>query len=109
MSSGTHDLFGSTDHQNCGIPNAQDQPTCGGGRNATGAIWTDNSSAGLLSEVEMGVYVGGTTDAVFEHDDFDDLVEVDGGTCPKYPVVVAAVASPRACASTNRSTSTRAS
>jgi hypothetical protein len=90
LSSGTHDLFGSTVHQNCAIPDAQGQATCGGGRNATGATWTGNSSAGLLTEVEMGIYVGGTTRAVLEHNDFADLVEVRGGTCPKAPVVEAA-------------------
>ena len=38
----------------------------------------------------MGIYVGGTAGAVLEHNDFGDLVEVAGGTCPKYPVVEAA-------------------
>jgi hypothetical protein len=89
LSSGTHDLFGSTVHQNCSIPDTAGQADCGGGRNATGARWTGNTSDGLLTEVEMGIYVGGTDGAVFEHNDFSHLVEVTGGFCPKYPVVVA--------------------
>jgi hypothetical protein len=89
LSSGSHDLFGSTVNQNCGIPNAEDQDTCGGGRNASGAAWTDNSSDGLLTEIEMGIYVGGTTGAVFAHNSFPHEVEVTGGFCPKFPVVVA--------------------
>jgi hypothetical protein len=89
LSSGTHDLFGSAAHQNCSIPDAAGQAACGAGRNATGARWVDNSSAGLLVDVEMGIYVGGTSDAVFVGDRFDHLVEVAGGTCPKAAVVVA--------------------
>jgi hypothetical protein len=90
LSSGTHDLFGSTVHQNCLLPNSGGVATCGGGRNASGATWTDNSSDGLLTEVEMGIYVGGTTGAVIEHNTFGDIVEATGGTCPKFPVVEAA-------------------
>lgn len=89
LSSGSHDLFGSVVNQNCGIPDAQDQDTCGGGRNALGAEWTGNSSDGLLTEIEMGIYVGGTSGVTFAHNSFPDEVEVTGGTCPKYPVVVA--------------------
>jgi len=89
LSSGSHDLFGSTVNQNCGIPDADDQDTCGGGRNASGAEWTRNSSDGLLTEIEMGIYVGGTTRALFVHNSFPREVEVPGGFCPKFPVVVA--------------------
>ncbi len=89
LSSGSHDLFGSVPDQNCGIPDAEDQDTCGAGRNATGARWTGNSSDGLLTEVEMGIYVGGTSGAVIEHNSFPHLVEVSGGFCPKHAVVVA--------------------
>jgi len=89
LSSGSHDLFGSTVNQNCGIPDADDQDTCGGGRNASGPEWTGNSSDGLLTEIEMGIYVGGTTGAVFADNSFPHEVEVTGGSCPKFPVVVA--------------------
>ncbi len=89
LSSGTHDLFGSTVHQNCNIADTAGQADCGGGRNATGARWTGNTSDGLLTEVEMGIYVGGTSGAVVEQNHFSRLVEVHGGTCPKHPVVVA--------------------
>ncbi|MGH9092663.1 MAG: hypothetical protein ACRDZR_15000, partial [Acidimicrobiales bacterium] len=90
LSSGTHDLFGSTVHQNCSIPNATDQATCGGGRNATAARWTGNTSDGLPVHVEIGLYVGGTTGTVATGNRFPHLVEVDGGTCPAHPEVVAA-------------------
>jgi hypothetical protein len=89
LSSGSHDLFGSVQHQNCGIPDTVGQPDCGGGRNAVGARWTGNSSDGLLTEIEMGIYVGGTEDAVIEGNSFPHEVEVTGGFCPKHAVVVA--------------------
>lgn len=88
LSAGTHDLFGSTFHQNCSIPNQADQADCGGGRNATGARWTGNSSAGLPIRAEIGLYVGGSVTTVMLGNRFADLVEVHGGFCPKYPVVV---------------------
>jgi hypothetical protein len=90
LSSGTHDLFGSTVNQNCSIPDATDQADCGGGRNATAARWIGNTSAGLPVDVEIGLYVGGTTGTVVRDDHFPHLVEVDGGTCPKAAVVMAA-------------------
>lgn len=90
LSSGTHDLFGSTAHQNCSIPDATGQADCGGGRNATGARWTGNTSDGLPVDVEIGLYVGGTTGTVVAGDRFPRLAEVDGGTCPKHAVVMAA-------------------
>ncbi len=89
LSSGSHDLFGSVTRQNCAIPDANDQLDCGGGRNATGARWINNSSDGLLTETEMGIYIGGTQGAIFEHNRFPHLVEVSGGLCPKFPVIVA--------------------
>ncbi|HVB94049.1 MAG TPA: hypothetical protein VND67_07005 [Acidimicrobiales bacterium] len=89
LSSGTHELFGSTVHQNCLLPNSGGQPTCGGGRNAAGAEWMGNSSAGLPSWAQMGIYVGGTQDAVVRGNRFPDLGHVTDGACPKGTVVVA--------------------
>jgi hypothetical protein len=89
LSSGTHDLFGSTVHQNCALPDTDDQATCGGGRNALGATWADNSTGGQLLDAEIGIYVGGTVDATFRDNDLSDLAEVPGGFCPHYPVVLA--------------------
>jgi len=37
----------------------------------------------------MGIYIGGTQGAIFEHNRFPHLVEVSGGLCPKFPVIVA--------------------
>jgi hypothetical protein len=88
LASGTHALFGSIFHQNCKLPNAGGVGMCGGGRNARGGEWRDNSSDGQLIEVEMGIYVGGTEDATFIHNRFSDLKEVTGGGCPKHAVVV---------------------
>jgi hypothetical protein len=87
LSIGSHDLFGSTVHQNCTLPGTGGA-TCGGGRNAIGPVVTGNGSDGLLTEVEMGIYVGGTSDSVVLHNQFPDIVEVAGGFCPKYAVVV---------------------
>ncbi len=89
LSSGTHDLFGSTVHQNCALPDTGGQAECGGGRNALGATWTANSTGGQLLEAEIGIYVGGTVDATFRANDLSRLREVAGGFCPHYPVVVA--------------------
>ena len=89
LSAGTHDLFGSTVHQNCALPNQTDVATCGGGRNALGATWTDNSSGGQLLEAEIGIYVGGSVDTTFRDNDLSKLVEVSGGFCPHFPVVLA--------------------
>ena len=88
LSSGTHDLFGSTVHQNCALPDTGGQAECGGGRNAFGATWTDNSTGGQLVEAEIGIYVGGTIDTTFRDNDLSHLVEVDGGFCPHFPVVL---------------------
>jgi hypothetical protein len=89
LSSGTHELFGSTIHQNCLLPNAGGQPTCGGGRNASGAEWIGNSSAGLPSWAQMGIYVGGTQATVVQGNHFPNLGHVTGGACPKATVIVA--------------------
>ena len=89
LSSGTHELFGSTVHQNCLLPNSGGRPTCGGGRNAAGAEWMGNSSAGLPSWAQMGIYVGGTQDTVVQGNHFPNLGQVTGGACPKATVVVA--------------------
>jgi hypothetical protein len=89
LSSGTHDLFGSTVHQNCALPDTGGQAECGGGRNALGATWTGNSTGGQLLEAEIGIYVGGTVDATFRANDLSRLVEVVGGFCPHFPVVLA--------------------
>jgi hypothetical protein len=89
LSSGTHELFGSSAHQNCLLPNTGGQPTCGGGRNAAGAEWRGNSSAGLPAWAEMGVYVGGTQDTVVQGNRFPDLGHVTGGACPKGAAIVA--------------------
>jgi hypothetical protein len=89
LSSGTHELFGSTVHQNCLLPNSGGQATCGGGRNAAGAEWTGNSSAGLPAWAKMGIYVGGTQDTVVEGNRFPNLGHVTGGACPKGTVIVA--------------------
>ncbi len=89
LSSGSHDLFGSTVHQDCLLPTQGGVAACGGGRNATGATWIDNTSAGLPSRAEMGIYVGGTDGAVFRGNHFPDLGHVTGGGCPRGAVVVA--------------------
>jgi hypothetical protein len=89
LSSGTHELFGSTVHQNCLLPNAGGVATCGGGRNAVGADWIGNSSGGQPSWAEMGIYVGGTQDTVVHGNSFPDLGHVTGGACPKGSVIVA--------------------
>jgi hypothetical protein len=89
LSSGTHELFGSTVHQNCLLPNSGGQPTCGGGRNAAGAEWMGNSSAGLPAWAQMGIYVGGTQDTVVQSNQFPNLGHVTGGACPKGTVIVA--------------------
>ena len=94
LSSGSHDLFGSTVHQDCLLPTQGGVAACGGGRNATGATWTDNTSAGLPSWAEMGIYVGGTVGAVFRGNDFPALGDVTGGGCPKGAVVVASGSGP---------------
>jgi len=89
LSSGTHELFGSTVHQNCLLPNSGGRATCGGGRNANGAEWIGNSSQGLPSWAQMGIYAGGTRDAVFTGNSFPNLGHVTGGACPKGTVIVA--------------------
>jgi hypothetical protein len=89
LSSGSHDLFGSTVHQDCLLPDQGGVAACGGGRNATGATWTGNTSDGLPSWAEMGIYVGGTAGAVFRGNSFPDLGHVTGGGCPKGAVVAA--------------------
>ena len=89
LSSGTHELFGSTVHQNCLLPNSGGLPTCGGGRNATGAEWIGNSSGGLPSWAQMGIYVGGTQDTVVRGNNFPNIGQVTGGACPKGSVIVA--------------------
>jgi hypothetical protein len=89
LSSGTHELFGSTVHQNCLLPNSGGLPACGGGRNAVGADWIGNSSGGLPSGAEMGIYVGGTQDTVVHGNSFPNLGHVTGGACPKGAVIVA--------------------
>jgi len=94
LSSGSHDLFGSTVHQDCLLPTQGGVAACGGGRNASGATWTDNTSAGLPSRAEMGIYVGGTVGAVFRGNAFPDLGTVTGGGCPKGAVVVATGSGP---------------
>ncbi|MGO9029214.1 MAG: hypothetical protein ACLQOZ_11375 [Acidimicrobiales bacterium] len=94
LSSGTHDLFGSTAHQNCLLPDAAGQASCGGGRNASGATWVDNTSDGLPSWAEMGIYVGGTQDATLSGNRFPHLGHVTGGTCPKGAVIVASGTGP---------------
>jgi hypothetical protein len=55
LSSGTHQLVGSTVHRNCLLPNPGGRATCGGGRNANGAEWIANSSQGLPSWAQMGI------------------------------------------------------
>jgi hypothetical protein len=94
LSSGSHDLFGSTLHQDCLLPDPGGRAACGGGRNATGATWTDNTSDGQQSWAEMGVYVGGTDGAVFTGNRFPSLGHVTGGGCPKGAVVVASGTGP---------------
>jgi hypothetical protein len=89
LSSGTHELFGSTVRQNCLLPNSGGLPTCGGGRNAVGADWIGNSSGGLPSWAQMGIYVGGTQDTVVHGNSFPNLGHVTGGACPKGSVIVA--------------------
>ncbi len=89
LSSGTHELFGSTVHQNCLLPNSGGQATCGGGRNAAGAEWVGNSSAGLPAWAQMGIYVGGTQGTVVQGNRFPNLGHVTGGGCPKATVLVA--------------------
>jgi hypothetical protein len=94
LSSGTHDLFGSTLHQDCLLPNAAGQASCGGGRNAAGATWTDNTSDGLPSWAEMGIYVGGSQNATLTGNSFPSLGHITGGSCPKGSVVVASGTGP---------------
>ena len=94
LNSGTHDLFGSTIHQNCLLPDAAGRAACGGGRNATGATWIGNTSDGLLSRAEMGIYVGGTEGARFRHNSFPHLGRVTGGTCPRGAVIAATGSGP---------------
>ena len=89
LSSGSHDLFGSTVHQDCLLPTQGGVAACGGGRNATGATWTGNTSDGLPSWAEMGIYVGGADGADFAGNRFSDLGHVTGGGCPKGAVIVA--------------------
>jgi hypothetical protein len=90
LSSGSHDLFGSTVRQNCLLPDRlTGKATCGGGRNAVGARFTGNSDAGLGAQVEMGIYVGGSSGTVLRGNRFTHLTEVTGGTCPKEAVVFA--------------------
>jgi|GEM_PF-889077 len=89
LSAGTHDLLGSTVHQNCLLPNQTDVATCGGGRNTLGATWTDNATGGQLLEAEIGIYVGGSSATTFRDNDLSRLVEVPGGFCPHFPVVFA--------------------
>jgi hypothetical protein len=90
LGAGTHDLFGSTVHQDCYLPDPKiGRATCGGGRNAIGSTFIGNTDAGVGVTVQMGVYVGGTVDAVMKGNRLPGLHEVQGGTCPKAAVVVA--------------------
>jgi len=94
LSSGSHVLFGSTVHQTCHLPDQQDRAACGGGRNATGATWLDNTSDGQQSWAQIGIYVGGTDGAVFRGNRFPSLGHVTGGSCPKGAVVAASGTGP---------------
>lgn len=88
LSNGTHDLFGSTVHEDCYLPNpSTGRPTCGGGRNAVGGVFLHNNDGGVGVWVQMGIYVGGVSDAVMLGNRFAHLREVTGGTCPKAAVV----------------------
>lgn len=90
LSAGSHDLFGSTVHQDCVLPDrVTGGAACGGGRNATGPALVGNGDAGLGARVEMGIYVGGTSGTLVADDRFAALTEVTGGGCPKAAVVVA--------------------
>jgi hypothetical protein len=90
LNEGTHDLFGSTIHPNCLLPDTADLAACGGGRNALGALWKDNTSGGIGVSAEMGIYVGGTVGSVFEGNRLVPYrVAVGVGPCPRHPVVVA--------------------
>jgi hypothetical protein len=90
LSAGSHDLFGSIVHQNCLLPDPRTgKATCGGGRNAAGARFIGNTDDGLGAQVEMGVYVGGSTGTVLQGNRFTHLTEVKGGACPKGAVVLA--------------------
>jgi hypothetical protein len=90
LSAGSHDLFGSSVHPNCHLPNRlTGLAVCGGGRNATGATFIGNTDDGLGAQVEMGLYVGGTDGSVVLDNHFTHLAFVTGGSCPEAPAVVA--------------------
>jgi hypothetical protein len=54
-----------------------------------GASFVGNNDGGVGVTVQMGVYVGGSSDTVVRGNRLIGVREVEGGTCPKAAVVVA--------------------
>ncbi len=97
LSDGTHDLFGSVFHQVCVLPSPQNSAVgvCGGGRNATGARWLDNTSDGLGVTAELGIYVSGSVGAVFAGNRLGPFRPVFGpGACPRAAAALATGTAP---------------